>query len=300
MSNRQERINEYVWYAIGHVGYKIGNWNYCAVKQYKDGKHNYYVDQWMKKAGDCVEYLKKNYPVKYVQSSYGRILFWIDDTKIIAKVDQEIADAEAKRVAELMAIDLKSYIPNQKVLDKLRGYFDKGSKVNLAAIKDGKKLLTYYYAFVLMNWGDMRYEIPCMWQWSHWKDENGAEFGKILDAIDERVVLDPALTVGRDRAEQRLLEYSKRLWKAAKDSGLPFDFKVVPTTYDECWKDRKNGCAWTVAYLLTVGDKSVRFSEVTNEGVDSPSFGWQTYPNGWDLMSKTQCENIVLSRLGLA
>ena len=203
--------------------------------------------------------------------------------------------------AELNEVDLTPYVPTKKILDKLTGYFNKGSKVNLGAIKDGKKLLTYYYAFIQMGWDDMRYEVPCMaWQWRHWKDASGADIDKVEEAIKLRVKLDPSLAVNRDKVEEKLLNYSKRLWKAAKDSGLAFDFKTVPTTYDECWKDRKNGCAWTIAYLLTVGDKSVRFSEVTNEGVDSPSFGWQTYPNGYDLMSKGRCEDIILERLGLA
>lgn len=200
---------------------------------------------------------------------------------------------------EMNAIDLTPYKPSKKVIDKLTGYFNKGSKVNVGAIKDPVKMLTYFYAAQLLNWGDLGYDIRNTYTFSSYSLVGGVEFGKIREAIDELIKPDPAIVLTRSEEDRRLLDFSKKIWQAVKASGLEFDFKTVPTTSDECWKDARNGCAWTIAYDLTVGDKTLHFSEVTNEGVDSPSFGWQFYPCGY-LMGKTEFESIVLSRLGLA
>ena len=293
-----------VWYAIGSVeSYAHHSWDYCPVQPVDDERHpkqNYSVAQWLKKASDCVEYLKKHFPVKYVSSAYGRIYFYIDDTAIKLAIMREREEAEAKRIAELNAIDLRPYTPTKKVLEKLTSYFNKGSKVNVGAITDPIKMLTYLYGACLLGWNDLWYAIRNTYTFGYSYKVNGTEFGKIQEAIDFRVKVDPTVQVERSKAEDHLLSFSKKVWKAVKDSGLEFDYKSVPTTYDECWKDRKNGCAWTIAKLLTVGDKSVRFSIVTNEGVDSPDYGYQFSPcEGW-LLNKGQLEDGILSRLGLA
>lgn len=200
---------------------------------------------------------------------------------------------------EMNAIDLTPYKPTKKVLDKLTGYFNKGSKVNVGAIKDPVKMLTYFYAAHLLSWDDLRYDIRNTYTFGSYYQVNGVEFGKIREAIEERIKADPSMTLGRSKMDEKLLNFSKRVWTAIKEKGLSFDFQTVTPTLSECWKDAKNGCAWTMAHTLEVNGIKVRFSEVTNEGVDSPSFGYQFSPTGY-LMRKGEFEDILLERLNLA
>ena len=298
MTPKIEEVCRRVWHKIGDVGYSVGSWyGYCAVEPEARGKQNYSVKQWLPKAGDCVKYLKDNFPfVKYVQSSYGRILFYIDDTQIVAAVEQQIADREAVRLAKLNAVDLTPYVPTQKVIDKLIGYFQKGSKVNCAAIKDTVKWLTYYYAAHMLDWGDLMYRLGenDLGRWN-WQDHNGVDFEIVRDAIALRV--QPVLSLKRTKSEDRLLNLSKKVYQVVKDSGLDFDLEMVTPTSTEYWKDLKNGCAYTIAYELTVNNKKVRFSDVTNEG--GGTFGYQFTPCGY-LMNKSEFETRLLSKLELA
>lgn len=294
-----DKLCRRVWAAIGNVGSSMGHYyDYCAVTvvNEKDVKQNYSVKQWLSKAGDCVAVLKKIPGVKYVQSHYGYIRFQFDDTQLKIDIQREEQEAKARREAKLNAVDLKPYIPTQKVIEKLTGYFLKGSRVNCAAIKDTKKWLTYYYAAYMLDWGDLRCWLTDAdsGRWS-WTDDDGVDFDTVCDAIDFRVK--PVVSFKRTKSEERLLNLSKKVYQAVKDSGLSFDIAMVPTTLDECWKDGKNGCAYTVAYELTVGTEKVRFSDVTNEG--GGSFGYQFHPCGY-LLNKGDFEDRLLASLKLA
>lgn len=298
MDERTSEICKRIWRSFGNIGSDIRDrYDYCAVAPViGDEKQNYSIKQWLYKASDCVKYMKEHFPVKYVSSGYGRIFFKFDDSMIAAEVDRYLVDRKEKYLAMINAIDLTPYEPSQKVLNKLTGYFNKGSKVNCGAIKDVTKLLTYYYAAHLLNWQDLI-------SWVHeagfgnwgWKDDNGAEYSKIKEAIEMRVK--PTTSLTRNRDEERLLNFSKKIWQAVKKTKLDFSFRTVNATWDECWKDKKNGCAYTIAYLLRVGETTVRFSDVTNEG--GGTYGYQLRPCGY-LMNKGDLETRVLSDLGLA
>lgn len=299
LNEKLSKVCNKVWQAIGRVGYSVTqSYNYCVVTPRQGGKQNYAVKQWLDKAGDCVQYLKAHFPVKYVQSSYGQILFWLDDSKIIATVEQEIADAKAKRLAHLNAIDLTPYTPTQKVIDKLTDYFIRGSKVNCGAIKDNVKFLTYYYAAYELGWGDLKSWLSdsTTGRWG-WKAANGESFDDIRAAIELRVRADGARALNRTKDEERLLSLSRKVYQAITEADLDFDLTMVRPTLQECWKDQRNGCACTIAYELTVGDKRIRFSDVTNEG--GGTFGYQFYPIG-ELMTKGEFETKLLRELSLA
>lgn len=296
--DREKEILRRVWRKIGDVGYHIGqSYDYCAVVRVKDkgAKQNYSVKQWLSTAGDCVKHLKSLPEIKYVASHYGYIRFYFDDTSIQLAVDREIAEDIARRNAELDAINLTPYVPSKKVIEKLTGYFNKGSKVNVAAIKDEIKMLTYYCAGKQLGWHDLCSSISqeTIYGW-YWKDNDGNDISKIIRAMDRRVKVDETIAVSRSRVEERLLDFSKKIWQEVKKSGLDFNFRSVPTTREECWKDAVNGCAYTIAYELTVGKKVVHFSDVTNEG--GGTFGYQFHPNGY-LFGKGELENRIVAKL---
>ena len=56
-------------------------------------------------------------------------------------------------------IDINQYKPTNAIMQKLMNYRDKGSRVNVKAIKDKNKLFTYYYGAKLMGWSDLSSDI---------------------------------------------------------------------------------------------------------------------------------------------
>ena len=70
--------------------------------------------------------------------------------------EQDLAELAYK---DSIDIDISKYKPNSKVLEKLQGYIDRGSKINVGAIKSIDKVLTYYYASILLGWKEMQHEL---------------------------------------------------------------------------------------------------------------------------------------------
>ena len=60
---------------------------------------------------------------------------------------------------DFKSIDISKYEPSDAILDKLEKYRNRGSKINFKSIKSADKILTYYYATLLMGWDDMSYDI---------------------------------------------------------------------------------------------------------------------------------------------
>lgn len=294
--NKNDEILKRVWNAVGKLGYDVRQrYDYNPVSAITESglKQNYQIKKWLSSMSACIAELKK-YGVKYVQGHYDVVRFYLDDTSIRLTVEHDYRAKVEKDKAELDAINILRYKPSQKVIEKLTGYFEKGSKVNVCAIKDPLKLLTYYYASVEMDWKDLTYTIGILYGWDEYKDAEGNRFMRICEAIRTRVEINPVISVGRSKAEDRLLEFSKNIWREVKATKLPFKFGIVSTTYDECWKDHKNGCAWTVAYDLMVGEKKIHFCDITNEG--GGSFGYFFTPTGC-LMNKSDFEDAVIRRI---
>lgn len=70
--------------------------------------------------------------------------------------EQELAELAYK---DSINIDISKYKPNNKVMEKLQGYMDRGSKINVRAIKSIEKVLTYYYATILLGWKEMQHDL---------------------------------------------------------------------------------------------------------------------------------------------
>ena len=155
-------------------------------------------------------------------------------------------------------MDISKYKPSQKILDKLEGYRQKGSKVNVNAITNPDKLFTYYYASKLMGWGELEYDIH---RATDYADR------PILDEIDKVATADTSLEDKRTDDEIKLQDFSKVVAAYLKDKKLSYTFGTRRPTYNELDKDRHNGRCWTVAYTLLVeGTLKIDFADHTNEG----------------------------------
>lgn len=186
--------------------------------------------------------------------------------------------------------------PTKAVIKKLTDYFNKGSMVNVKAIKDHTKLLTYYYAACQMGWYELQEVIDQNHPYAHYGDKLIFE---VLDEIRDNVKVDESIRVSRGtKAERRLFDCGyKKIWLALKTAGVAYNFRGVSPTVDECWKDRTNGCAYTLAWdLETEGGKKVHWTDISNEG--GGSFGYQLNPHG-QVLKKTDLEDRVLALLCL-
>ena len=91
--------------------------------------------------------------------------------------EQELAELAYK---DSIDVDISKYKPNNKVMEKLQGYMDRGSKINVGAIKSIDKVLTYYYATILLGWKEMQHDL-----WYHAFHELKVD-ENILNAIYEK------------------------------------------------------------------------------------------------------------------
>ena len=148
---------------------------------------------------------------KYISPNVRRgcIDFYIDEAKLKAQYDAAIdevrrkkAEADARLMEKLNAIDIDKYKPDSATLQKLMDYRDRGSKVNVKAIKSDDKLLTYYYGAQMIGWGELSgdiYDVLYRRGWANWE----ATYKNILQAIDRRVSNEEQYKDKRSEMDQR-------------------------------------------------------------------------------------------------
>lgn len=132
---------------------------------------------------------------KYITKRHGNIYFYYDMTQLNLDYEAEKKQAEDDYNAELNAMDIDKYKPNQATINKLIEYRDRGSKVNVKAIKDSTKAMTYYYAARLIGWDDLCSSIWDAWMW---------EYSDLMTAISRRVANDASYADNRTDMEKKL------------------------------------------------------------------------------------------------
>ena len=122
----------------------------------------------------------RSWGAKYIGRRYNYVYGRLDLEEYENRAKEIKKQADAKRNAAIDAIDISMYKPSQGIMNKLRDYRSRGSKVNVNAIKDPVKYLTYYYGACLMDWKDLKFtiELSNRFSWEY-RDE--------LLAIDKKV-----------------------------------------------------------------------------------------------------------------
>lgn len=184
-------------------------------------------------------------------------------------------------------MDISKYKPTQKILDKLEGYRQKGSKVNVKAITNPDKLFTYYYASKLMGWRNLENDI---WDTASYEDR------QTLKEIDNQVSADTSLGDSRSKDEVSLQEFSKVVAAYLKEKGLSYTFGMRSPHYNELEMDRRNGRCWTIAYTLLIeGTLKIDFANHTNEG--GGTYGYSIDHYGWNVIGKKELEAIIVKKI---
>lgn len=163
-----------------------GRWNYVISDRYYDISKEE-ADDFIKKiraAGG-----------KYATYRRGEVYFYIDMSKFQAEYEAEQAELDNRYSDTLNAMDIDQYKPTEAIIKKLRDYRDRGSRVNVKAIKDVDKLLTYYYGANLIGWGELVGD--CALALGH-------EYSDILTAIRRRVSADDRYKDSRNEISQKL------------------------------------------------------------------------------------------------
>ena len=171
----------------------VGKWNFKISDRYSraDNSSSYIAD--LKKAG-----------AKYITVRYGDIYFYYDLSADNARYDAEKQAAEDEYNSKLDAFDISIYYPNEQIIKKLMNYRAKESRVNVKAIKDPIKLLTYYYAAKLIGWEDLAYEISRIANF---------EYSDEINSINRQVKFDESYSDSRSEDDIELgLSDSKGLF----------------------------------------------------------------------------------------
>lgn len=159
---------------------------------------------------------------------------------------------------DIEAID--TYSPSDQIIKKLMDYRAKGSKVNVKAIKDTHKLLTYYYTAKLIGWSELAYAI---------RDAAPRGYWRVFDNIDQQVHADANYRDARSEDDialgladsNGLLTFDQRRRRGQPDCWLPksilqyFVDNNIPVhfgkrTSGSGWD--RNGAQWSEVEHLTL------------------------------------------------
>ena len=141
-------------------------------------------------------------------------------------------------------MDISIYEPSQAVFDKVINYYKNNANVNIKAIKNPVKLLTYYWAARAIGWGDLTDRIRDLLL------PTTPEY-QAMEEIDNQVSYNKGSI---DRGCEGFVSNFQPLVKKLNDSGIKWTAaKRTPNRY-ECYKDSKNGLCWTIAYTLEAED----------------------------------------------
>lgn len=191
----------------------------------KDGKYNFSISSRygsLDKSSDIVDDLKA-LGAKYITPRYGKIYFFFDTSEFEDEYNKAKQAAAEDYANQLSAFDISQYKPDSKTLDKLMAYRSKGSNVNVKAIKDVNKLLTYYYAAKLLGWNELANSISQIASFDY-SDE--------LQSIAKQVSPDPAYADERQPEDIELgIKDSKGLFT--------FDQRTSSGRRVSCWLPKK-------------------------------------------------------------
>lgn len=160
----------------------IGWYTKATLNKVDYGKCNFMIspDYYGDSADTWVDKVKK-VGGKYVTKRYGDVYFYYDMSALNSAYEAEKQQAKDDYTAELNAMDIDQYKPDQATIKKITDYRDRGSKVNVKAIKDINKALRYYYTGKLIGWDDLCGDI---WDKLHW------DYADLMTAIGRRVAQD--------------------------------------------------------------------------------------------------------------
>lgn len=228
-----------------------------SLRKIDEGKWNHAITARYERLTQDSEYIEslKKIGAKYITIRYGTIYFYYDTTKLAEQQAEEQRKFDDQYDAELSEINISVWKPSKSVLDKLMEYRAKGSMVNVKAIKDPNKLLTYFYASILMGWDELRYLIDGSHLSFDYEDE--------MSAIAHSVSADPSLSDSRSEMDQKLnLSDSKGLFTFEEkncwlpksilqffiDNDIPVHFgkRTSGAQYDH------NGAQWSEIEHLTL------------------------------------------------
>ena len=189
--------------------------------------------------------------------------------------------SEDSAIDKLSAINIDQYKPSNAIIQKIMDYRSRGSKVNVSAIKDLKKLLTYYYTAKLIGWGELAND--CEYEYMRSKFP-GKYFEKedLINAINTRVQVDSQYADTRTDFEKKydlpdskgLFTFEERsCWVPKKvlmyfiENNIPVHFgrRTSGAGYD------RNGRQWSEVEHLTMfpdSDSPINYTLVvhTDEG----------------------------------
>ena len=177
----------YVKSPIDNLMYKLGMY-YGSTKnlrQISEGKWNFMLSDrhdWLDRSDPIMDDLKKA-GAKYITPRHGDIYFYYDLSEDQKRYEDEKRAAKDEYNSQLDAVDVSKYEPSDQIIKKIMDYRAKGSRVNVKAIKDPTKLLTYYYAAKLIGWGDLAYDI---------RQIAGFDYSDEINGIDRQIKAEEA------------------------------------------------------------------------------------------------------------
>jgi len=250
-----------------------GKWNFVLSPE--SSRYATSVDEWIstiKKIGG-----------KYITKRYGDIYFYYDMSELKSEYERDKQQAEDDYSAELNAMDIDQYKPTDAIIKKLIGYRDKGSNVNVKAIKDLNKLFTYYYAASIIGWRGLKGAIFDTLRFKGYDD--------LLSAIDRRVKNDEKYVDTRTahEIENNIPSSNGLLTFEDKHCWLPrpllmyFIENQIPVHFGKRTRDReaaswdRNGRDWSEIEHLTIypdSDNPLNYDVVvtTDEGGGSSRY----------------------------
>ena len=232
------------------------------------------LDSWVK--------VIKSIGGKYVTKRHGAVYFYYDMSSLNSAYETEKKQAEDDYTAELNAMDIDQYKPDQATIKKIMDYRNRGSKVNVKAIKDINKALRYYYTAILIGWGELAGDIYSKLGW---------DYRDLLTAIDRRVASDNQYADTRSNYEKKndlpptngLFTFedkncwlSKLILMTFVNNNVPvhFGIRTRAPEYD------RHGRDWSEVEHLTLypdSDNPIKCDivVVSDEGMGSPCYcGW--------------------------
>lgn len=251
-----------------------GNWNFVLTDKYDRLASSDLAVAALKKVG-----------AKYITPRHGDIYFYYDLSKDQQRYEEEKQAAKDEYYGKLDAFDVGMYRPTDQIIKKIMDYRAKGSRVNVKAIKDPAKLLTYYYTAKLIGWNELAYDIRQLIDFDY-SDE--------LKSIDRQIKFDESYSDSRSEDDielglsdsKGLFTFDQRRKSGKPDCWLPksilqyFINNDIPVhfgkrTSGHSWD--RNGAQWSEVEHLTLfpGTEDAIDYEIvvhTNEGGGTPTF----------------------------
>ena len=233
-----------------------------SISEISEGKWNFVLtDRYNRlSASDSIVADLKAAGAKYITPRYGNIYFYYDLSKDQQRYEDEKRAAKDEYYGKLDAVDVSMYRPSNAIIKKLMDYRAKGSRVNVKAIKDPVKLLTYYYGAKLIGWDELAYDIRKLAQFDYSDEINGINRQVKADEAygDTRNADDIALGLS---SSNNLFTFDQRRRNGEPDCWLPkqilqyFITNNIPVhfgrrTSGSSWD--RNGAQWSEVENLTL------------------------------------------------